>query len=497
MTGLGAVEGVTRDGVRHFLGVPFAAPPVGDLRFAAPAPATPWSGTLSADEFGPAPIQRSDPLSVKLGLTASHPQSEDCLYLNVFSPAEPSREPRAVMVWIHGGAFSTGTAAAPVYDGSRLARDGDVVVVTLNYRVGALGFLDVGVANLGLRDQVAALGFVQREIAAFGGDPERVTLFGESAGAGSIAALLAAPPAQGLFQRAIVQSAAPEGVLSADEAARRADLFADQAGVPTGSREARLDAVRRLSSEALVAAEAGCAEPGPRRIGMFFAPVVDGSFLPRMPLEAIARGAARDVALIIGTTAEEMQLYHLAGAFGALPAAKIPAAIASGLPGAREAALARAETLMRFYEGPELRDEDRYFATVTDSNLFVPSAELAASHARHQPSTFMYRFAWPSPMEGGKLGACHALDIPYALGTLDCVSDFAGVSEEARRVSSDMRSAWVAFAKTGDPSSASVGAWPPYEALERWTLWVDDPCRPVRDPDSEKRQAWDQVRSGA
>ena len=199
------------------------------------------------------------------------------------------------MVWVHGGAFVTGTAAGPVYDASRLAREHGVVVVTLNYRVGALGFLGLGPPNLGLQDQVAALRWVRDEIAAFGGDPTNVTVFGESAGGGSIASLLAMPSARGLFAKAIVQSAAPEGVLSRDEAAERAALVLAEAGLASDD----LDGLRRVELPALLAAQSRCQEPGPRRIGMYFAPVVDGEVLPRVPdargrERSCGRGSPRD-----------------------------------------------------------------------------------------------------------------------------------------------------------------------------------------------------------
>ena len=221
-TASGRLRGVERDGVRAFLGIPYAAPPVGPLRFAAPVPPAAWAGERDAGAFGPAAPQQPDALVTRLGLFPEGPQAEDCLTLNVWTPAAGGR--RAVMVWLHGGAFVGGSAGVPLYDGARLAREGDVVVVTLNYRIGALGFLALGPGrtNLGLRDQVAALAWVRRHAAAFGGDPERVTVFGESAGAGSLCALLAMPRARGLFGRAIVQSGAPAGVLSVAEAGERA-----------------------------------------------------------------------------------------------------------------------------------------------------------------------------------------------------------------------------------------------------------------------------------
>jgi len=440
---------------------------------------------------GPAPMQARDGLSFELGLLAEHPQSEDSLTLNVWRPAAPAREPRAVMVWLHGGAFASGTAAGPAYQGAALAVRGDVIVVTLNYRVGALGFLHLAArSNLGLQDQLAALRFVQREIEAFGGDPQRVTLFGESAGAGSIIALLGMPAARGLFQRAIVQSAAPGGQLSADEASARAKLLAEK----LGGDAADLAWWRSLPAERIVAGQ-GLAEPGPRRIGMFFAPVVDGGSLPEWPMRAIAAGSARDVALIIGTTANEMRLFQLVPGFGAMPEAALEPFVAAKLASAtfrpgqnvREAAA----RIVAAYPGAT--PLDRFFALETDASLFAPSAQLAAAHAR-AADTWMYRFTWASPLRGGALGACHALDVPFALGTHASTPElraFAGDDARAARVAHATMDAWAAFARTGNPEHASLGcAWPRYDEAKRATLELGDPCRTAFAPNEEKRRLW-------
>ena len=489
-TPLGRICGVEADGVLRFLGIPYAAPPLGALRFAPPAPHPGWTEARDATAFGAAPLQPVDGLSQTLGLLGDHVQSEDCLTLNVFAPATQARAPRPVLVWLHGGAFQTGTAAGPAYDGARLAARGDVVVVTLNYRVGALGFLHTfasGCANLGLQDQIAALRFVRAAISAFGGDPGQITVFGESAGAGSIVCLLAMPSARGLFRRAIVQSAAPEGQLSAAEASERARILCEKLGVGSGD----LAALRGVAAEQILATQAACAEPGPRRIGMFFAPVIDGELLPEAPLAALTRGAAREVELIIGTTADEMLLFMLVPGFGEIPDAVLPQLVATRLPGPAETALARAEALLAHYPGHGV---ERFFAVETDASLFVPSTRLAEAQSRHQPRTFMYRFTWRSPLHGGRLGACHALDVPFALGTfaLPKLRDFAGAGPDAERVAHAVMDAWVAFARRGDPSHPGIPSWPPYTALRRATLELGVPCRVVEAPGEERRRAFTQ-----
>jgi len=502
-TSLGALRGSGTNGAEAFLGIPYAAPPVGALRFEPPQPAPAWRGVRAAVAHGAAPLQAADGLSLELGLLAEHPQSEDCLTLNLWRPAAPALEPRAVMVWIHGGAFASGTAAGPAYQGAALAERGDVIVVSLNYRVGALGFLHLGAGrtNLGLLDQIAALRFVQREIAAFGGDPARVTVFGESAGAGSIVALLAMPAARGLFDRAIVQSAAPAGQLDAPEAAARAQQF----GARLGGDARDLAWLRSLPAERLLDAQRQCAESGARRIGMFFAPVVDGETLPEWPMRAIAAGCARDIALVIGTTADEMRLFQLVPGFGAMPEAALAPFIASKLPrpgtagsdrGARaqgdDPRLATAQRILAAYPGASALD--RFFALETDASLFVPSTRLAEAQARVQRDTWMYRFRWASPLRGGALGACHALDVPFALGTHDAspaLREFSGAGAAAERVARATMDAWSAFARSGDPAHERVGgAWPRYDAARRATLELGDPCRVVLAPNEASRQLW-------
>jgi para-nitrobenzyl esterase len=489
-TSLGTLRGFARGSAQTFLGIPYAAPPVGVLRFEPPQPARPWLGARACVAHGPAPLQPRDGLSFDLGLLAEHPQSEDCLTLNVWRPSAPAREPRAVMVWLHGGAFASGTAAGPAYQGAALAARGDVIVVTLNYRVGALGFLHLGDgrSNLGLLDQLAALRFIQREIAAFGGDPARVSVFGESAGAGSIVALLAMPAARGLFARAIVQSAAPAGQLSAAEGAERAA----QLGEKLGGDVRDLAWLRSLPAERILAAQQQCAEAGARRIGMFFAPVVDGDSLPEWPMRAVAAGSAPDIALAIGTTADEMRLFQLVPGFGAMPEAALAPFVASKLSGDRDARAAAAQKIVAAYSGAT--PLDRFFALETDASLFVPSAALAEARARVCPDTWMYRFAWRSPLRAGALGACHALDVPFALGThadSPALAAFAGDDARARRVVRATMDAWSAFARTGDPAHPGLACgWPRYDAAARATLEIDDPCRVVRAPNEANRRLW-------
>lgn len=514
-TRAGAVRGMRLDGVSAFWGIPFAAPPLGERRFRPPQPAPAFDpatrGCLDGTRPGPAPPQLPDPLSARIGLDFPGPQREDCLQLNVFTPAADGGR-RPVLVWLHGGAFATGSGTSPAYAGHRLAARGDVVVVTLNYRVGALGFLHLrrwvpgaGGPNLGLLDQIAALRWVEREIAAFGGDPDRVTLFGESAGAGSAVALLAMPAARGLFRRAVLQSPAADGMLEDAEATERARGFLDRLGQGAPS----LEQLQQLPVEALLEAQQACMSAGPHRTGMFFAPVVDGTILPERPLAAIARGAARGTELVIGTTEEEMQLYATIPGMGELSDEQLLRAVASRVEGDRDRRESVARAALHLYrdELGRRRQRDLFFALETDLSLRLPAIRLAESQSAVQPRTWMYLFRWRSPASdggSGRLGACHAVDLPFTFGALEAgpllafaAGDDPETARRARALSQRWMDAWIAFAHRGDPSHPGLGGdWPPYEPTRRATLCFDVRCRVLDAPLEARRRIWDAAAAG-
>jgi len=483
--------------VLSFRGVPYAEPPLGPLRFAAPRPAAAWSGVRDATRFGPAAPQRPDALVRRLGLFGDEPQAEDCLTLNVWTPGPGPGDRRPVLVWLHGGAFIGGTSGVPLYDGARLAREGDVVVVTLNYRVGALGFLYLGPGrgNFGLLDQLEALRFVARHAAAFGGDPDRVTVFGESAGAGSVCALLAMPAARGLFRRAIVQSAAPAGVLGPAEAAERTAKLLGKLGLGADD----VGALREVPVEALLDAQERTHAEGPFAKGMLFMPVVDGELLPRAPLEAAAAGAARDVELLVGTTREEMRLYVLAVLGEGVGDALVPRILAAQLagevrdPAAAAARLAAGYRRLFAERGLAASAAELFYALQTDLGLRWPSHLLAARHAAHQPRTWAYLFTWPSPLAGGELRACHALDLPFTFGTLAApgMAELAGAGAEAEGLSARLRAAWVAFARDGDPSHPGLGAWPSFAPPRFATMELGARCGVLEAPFAAESALWE------
>ncbi|MGH0032916.1 MAG: carboxylesterase/lipase family protein [Myxococcota bacterium] len=477
------------EGVAIFRGIPYAAPPVGPLRLRPPEPHPGWRGCRDATRSAAAPPQRSDPLSDALGLLHGCPVDEDCLLLNVFTPAADDAG-RPVLVWLPGGAFMGGAASAPLYDGRHLAARGDVVVVTVGYRVGALGFSareDPFASNLGLQDQLAALRWVRRNVAAFGGDPGRVTVFGESAGAGSLLALAGMPAAEGLFRRAIVQSAAPRGVLGWEEALER-----------TARVEARLapHTLADAGVEALLDAQYACAADGFHRTGMFYAPVLDGRTLTVPPWEAFARGWARDVDLLIGTTRDEMRLYTTGAPDSDDVVAMIVAAQLAGSPDDRDARareLVEAFRAARRERGEPTTPCDLNHALQTELSLRLDATRLAEARG---PNTFMYLFGWESPWQDGAVRACHAVDLPFVFGTLDApgMSAFAGSGEAAEALSGKVMDAWCAFARDGSPAHPTLGDWPAYDRERRATFELGARCVLREAPLEAERAAMDRLR---
>lgn len=472
-------------GAAVFRGIPFAAPPLGAHRFGPPRPVEPWPDVRDATAFGPASVQPTGGLGM-FG-PAGLPVDEDCLSLNVWTPGCDDQR-RPVMVWIHGGAFRMGTAGAPSYDGRALAERGDVVVVSANYRLGLLGFLvdpDRGVANAALHDQIAALRWVRDEIERFGGDPDQVTVFGESAGAKSVECLLAAPAARGLFRRAILQSTYATA-LDAERPADRARAIAAHLGTDVGGlADVPLDAL--LAAEAAVVATAGPEPIGSGGGG----PVVDGDLLPVEPLVAIGDGAASDVDLLVGTTLDEFMLFALmgmpAGGPPGTPVAQRLAAIL-GLDDPDDPAVAaaiEAYTAERTQRGASADDDGIVHDAMTDRMFRQHSLRVAEAAAEHG-QVHAYLFTWTSPVPA--LGACHGLELPFVFGTLDASADFAGTGPAAEALSSTIQDAWLAFARTGRPGTDPLGPWPAYDATRRATMVLgatccvhDAPMEPIRE----------------
>lgn len=478
------------DGVAAFLGIPYAAPPFGRRRLRPPQPPAPWDGERDAFAFGPTAPKPGYPPALAAILPEPVVPGEDCLNLNVWTPAAGRDSALPVMVWIHGGAFRNGSTAVPAYDGAAFARDG-VVCVTVNYRLGAEGFLLLpdGTANLGLLDQIAALQWVQENIAAFGGDPARVTLFGESAGAMSVVSLMTSPPAAGLFHRVIAESGAGHHALPADVALRITTRVAAHAGVPAtadalrGADPGRLveavTAVQREFAAGHSREEWGEAAGG----GMVLMPVVDGTVLPARPIDAAAAGAGGEIPLLTGTNAEEFRLYLVpTGLADSLPEEALPALFAGYGPDAEQALEVHRAAL------PGAAPGDLLAALLTDHTFRIPAIRLAEARAAQAAPTWMYEFDWRSPAFGGRLGACHALEIGFVFDNL--AAGVVGGGDTPQHLADEMHAAWVSFARDGNPGPA----WPVYGTDRAVLRFAAEGGGLIHDPGAATRRLWDGLR---
>ena len=491
----GGVRGLRDNAVHAFKGIPYAAPPYGANRLRPPQPVVAWEGVRPALDYGPKSPQPAYPPEVALLLAELRGAGEDCLTLNVWTPEPAPGAGRPVMVWIPGGMYEYhGTGASPWYDGSRFARDG-VVCVTINYRVGADGFLYLGdgIANLGLLDQLAALEWVQENIAAFGGDPTNVTLFGESAGAMSVATLLGMPRSEGLFRRAIAQSGAAHTVASAETGLGVARHLARKLGVePTREAIAAVPVYRVLAAQEALRNDL-LADPDPAYWGyevvstfLPWQPVVDGDILPAPPLERIEAGTGAAVDLIVGTNTDEHRLFLVSGGLldRVTEEALVEAVAAYGLP---------VEWALETYRKVHRRASpgDLLAAIQTDWYWRIPAIRLADAHAGHAAgATYMYEFAWRSPQFNGQLGACHALEMPFVFDTLGHHTGPLWGDDPPQALADVMHAAWVAFATDG----RGDGGWPTYDLARRATMRFDRVSEVVDDPRSTERALWDRVR---
>ncbi len=506
-TRLGLLAGSREGDVSVFRGIPFAKAPVGVGRFAAPQAPAPGSGTRDATRFGSSALQADhagSPMN-QLIRFAQEPADEDCLFLNVWTPAADAGR-RPVLVFIHGGAFVFGSGSQAMYDGRHLAARGGAVVVTINYRLGAFGWLHTAsgeedklgaTGNQGLLDQVAALRWVRDEIDAFGGDPGNVTVFGESAGAISISALLAAKASAGLFHKAILQS----GSANLTHPATRALETARRILADVGLDVPRADGLRGLSPLELQAAQDRAT---PRSGGVFYGPVVDGHVLERDPFEAIAAGSAVDVPVLVGTNLDEWRFFmgldpRTADLDEAGLAKVVEVLITPEMRGgeAAEAALRVIATVReaRSTRGESTTPADLWFAIGSDYVFRQPAMRLAELQSRHAPA-FAYLFEWPSPVQGGIIGAGHLVEVPFVFGTHrhPTIADFAGVGDDADRLSRRMQDAWMAFARSGSPNHDDLPEWHSYDPKRRATLRFGATCQLEDAPREPERTIWDALR---
>ncbi|MFF3613225.1 carboxylesterase/lipase family protein [Streptomyces sp. NPDC002580] len=489
-TPYGAVRGRFENGIAVFRGIPYAAPPFGARRFRPPEPPEPWDGVRDATAFGPTPPK--PPYSEAFARLLADPvvPGDDCLNLNVWTPAPDPGARLPVMVWIHGGALTRGSSAVPVYDGRAFARDG-VVFVSVNYRLGIEGYglFPDAPANPGLRDQLAALEWVRASVARFGGDPDRVTVFGESAGAISIGALLASPRSRGLFHRAVLQSGPPEAS-DRDKVRRMVRRMATRLKIPaTAEAFAAVDRDLLLRTQADVGRLSSPVLGGPA-----FGIVVDGDLVPRDPLEALVEGAAPDVGLLLGWTSDEYRLWLVPGGLVERVDRLGPVALAGAMARCR-----CGHEVPRGYRAlhPDAGIADLVGQIITDHLLRVPLHRLADARTGRPTASldadvpggdrapaYVYEFAWPSNVPG--LGACHALELGFVFDTADAPESAKLAGEGAPQELADaMHGAWVRFAAHGDPG------WPAWDDSHPVHVFGAGDPHTVRGPRDRELALWE------
>lgn len=496
-TSLGIANGViTPETVVAFLGLPYAKAPVGDLRFAPPVAVDAWDSPFDANEFGPACPQPADSGT---GTIYSN-QSEDCLTLNVWTPSADGRK-RPVMVWVHGGGWVYEGTEDPLYSGAHLAARGDVVVVSMEYRLGVFGFTHFegvpGSGNAGLLDQKLAFEWVRDHVAAFGGDPNNVTLFGESAGGMSATALMAMPSAKGLFHKAIAQSGAGSTAREAAYAKAVADKFLSLAGA------ADVAELRGATTEQLIAAQNLLLEDAFLE-DILFGTVVDGDVIPKPPIQAIADGSAANVPLLTGTTKDETRLWILyVDLLANISLDAVMAFIPSGARAIPEGKTV--EDAMALYESnrPGAAPGVITHAAGTDIFFRLPAIRLLEAQLTHQPNnTFFYRFDWPAPVPGTPdidFGAPHGVELGFMFGSgNEPWTEIYGPDPLPNALAEQLMDAWIAFARTGNPNHANMPTWPAYDTSERSTMVfdaADDAVRAqvINDTASDERTFWDGV----
>jgi para-nitrobenzyl esterase len=477
----GRVRGFYEGELQVFRGIRYGAD-TSARRFMPPLPAEPWRGVVDATAFGAASRQ-----------PGSEPnQSEDCLFLNVTAPIAKARQPRPVIVYIHGGAYSSGSGSSPLYDGSVLCRRGDVVVVTLNHRLSLFGYLylpgfpDSG--NAGMLDLVLALRWVRDNIAAFGGDPGCVTLLGQSGGGAKIATLMAMPAAAGLFHRAATMSGQQLTASGPLHAAGRTRALLDELGIPVE----KAASLATLPASDILRAHGGTVDPYIGRGNVYMGPVLDERTLTRHPFYPDAPPQSAGIPMMIGNTHDETRSLIGRGDPGswtmtweALPQ-RLEAELRVDISGATVVAEYR-----RLY--PHYSPTDVFFSATTAGRSWRAAIVEAELRAAQGSPAFAYQLDWGSPQDGGKWGAFHTLDIPLMFGTLTARDSMTGDGADARQVSATMQRALLAFARTGDPNYADMPRWEPYTLPRRATMVFDVTSRLENDPRGAERRLFAKV----
>lgn len=500
-TNSGRIRGALEDGVYTFKGVPYGRSTAGEDRFLPARSPVPWSGVRDALEFGPKcpqvgpganPNPKANPL---LGTNREDVENEDCLVLNVWSPGLRDSARRPVMVWLHGGGYASGSGSNTMYDGISLCKRGDVVVVTVNHRINIFGFLHLaGIAGdayagsgmAGMLDTVLALEWVRDNIEALGGDPDNVTIFGESGGGRKVSILLAMPAAKGLFHRAIIQSSPG---LRGKTAASATD-FAKRLLVHLNLRTDQIDRLQNLPAQQLLRAVNALPSSVSANAGnsgvMRLSPVVDGHYLPAHPFDPVAISTIADVPILIGTNRDESSLFVA----GDPRRRKLEE---SELAGKLRPLLGdRLDHILDIYREtrPDASPWDLYVGLTSEARrlgcIQLVERKLAVGNA----PIFMYLFTWESDYLGYLFRAAHALEIPFVFDNIDSAA-ITGDRPDRQALADSMSETWISFARNGDPNHPGIPQWAPYTRAYRETMIFDVPCRTEKDPAREERKAWD------
>jgi len=487
-TSAGKLRGAIEDKMHVFKGVPYGASTAGAGRFMPPARVQPWTGVRDALELGPASPELPShlvPESMAQQPASDANGTEDCLHLNVWTPGLGSGK-RPVMVWFHGGGYSAGSANWNMYNGANLAAKQDVVVVTVNHRLNVFGYLYLAElggekyahsSNVGMLDLIASLQWVRDNIAALGGDPGNVTIFGQSGGGGKVSTLLGMPAAQGLFHRAIAMSGSEVRGVPRDRATKSAETFLAKLGLKSN----QVDELQALPQAQLLEALRGTQ-------GLQLSPVVDGGTLPANPFDPTAPAMSANVPLMIGSTETEVT-WNVNANFEPLNDEELATRVKESL----HIDAAAADKLIATYRKgrPQASNLDLFFILSTDASNFRGGTDIEAERkaALAKAPVYKYYFQWYSPVREGKLRSYHTLDIPFVFENVDIAQSMVGTSPERHALADKMSAAWAAFARTGNPNHKGLPKWQPFDANQRATMIFNNECRAVNDPYREERLA--------
>jgi para-nitrobenzyl esterase len=498
-TGSGKVRGLAQNKVQVFKGIRYGASTEGAGRFMPPAKVAAWTNVKEVYEFGPRAPQLNNQFKgqVPPEFESMDPEglmSEDCLCLNLWTASVGRTHQRPVMVWLHGGGFTTGSGAFICYDGTELARKHDVVAITLNHRLNVFGYLylpEVGggkyanASNVGMLDIVAALEWVRDNVEAFGGDPNNVTIFGQSGGGGKVSALMAMPSAKGLFHRAIVESGADVRGVPAAAGTKSAEAFIAKLGLQPN----QVDQLQAMPIDQLLTTMGSMTGGGaPGAGGLALAPVVDGKTLPSNPFDPTAPELSANVPLLIGTTETEVTFFP-GQILDPIDAADLHARVKQTL---RVADDSKVDDLIAVYrkDRPDATNTDLYLIIASDATFRAGVLVEADRKAQQDKAPcYQYYFTWRSPVRDGKLRSFHTLEIPFVFDNVDAAQSMTGDGSDRHALAAKVSGAWVAFARTGDPNHAGIPHWPPFDTTARSVMIINDEWKVVDDPHGDSRRA--------